>query len=533
MGEGRRMSEKMSLIERAIDEGRHITDDVQLNRQTWKEFYETSQNRRIYVMGLGAGFTYLTRTYNNSFRIYGLIDNKEEYRDMHAKAILPSCYDADVEDDTVHNSEWLDTQDKDECVVLITSTKYHVEIIKQLKAIRIKYCYVMLIMEANNKKRAEYIPEDGKQEFINKCLSKPIDGKKIVFSYGSYGGHGKEITLKLLEKRKDLDIVWLVFDMDMDVPDGVRKVYWRNWKAEVYEMETSHIWVYDQITSEYIQKRRGQVFIQVKHWSSITLKKFYLEDPAVYNNSALYERTKENVKLMDYFMVGSDFDEKSCRTGYGYNGEYVYVGSPRTDIMFRDVKKKVCDFYNLNIDANLILYAPTYRETNVVDENSVQFELDFEAVKEACAKRFGGDWVILLRLHPSSAAKMKGRFTDGNVISATDYYDCQELASAAEITISDFSSIMFEPAFVLKPVFLYAPDRENYIGNEKYLLINYNSLPFPIAESNEEMVENIINFDVEQYRSNVRDFLDENGVHEDGHASERAAEFISGLIDKE
>jgi CDP-glycerol glycerophosphotransferase (TagB/SpsB family) len=199
--------------------------------------------------------------------------------------------------------------------------------------------------------------------------------------------------------------------------------------------------------------------------------------------------------------------------------------------MFRDVKKKVCDFYNLNINTNLILYAPTYRETNVVDENSVQFELDFEAVKAACAKRFGGDWVILLRLHPSSAAKMKGRFTDGNVISATDYYDCQELASAAEITISDFSSIMFEPAFVLKPVFLYAPDRESYIGNEKYLLINYNSLPFPIAESNEEMIENIINFDIEQYKSNVRDFLDENGVHEDGHASERAAEFISGLID--
>jgi CDP-glycerol glycerophosphotransferase (TagB/SpsB family) len=115
----------------------------------------------------------------------------------------------------------------------------------------------------------------------------------------------------------------------------------------------------------------------------------------------------------------------------------------------------------------------------------------------------------------------------------TDYYDCQELASAAEATITDYSSIMFEPAFVLKPVFLFAPDRMEYIDKERTLLIEYASLPFPIAESNEEMVENIINFDIEQYRSNVRDFLDENGVHEDGHASERAAEFISGLIDEQ
>jgi hypothetical protein len=330
----------MDLIDSAIGKRRHVTDDEKLNRQTWKDFYEISYNKRIYVMGLGAGFSYLTRIYNNIFRIYGLIDNKDEYFNIHAKDILPICYEIDVQDDIIHNVEWFDTQDKEECVVLITSTKYHIEI-KQLRAIGIKYYYVMLIMEANNENRTEYVPEVGKHEFINKCLLKPINRKKIVFNYGSYGGHGKAITIELLKKRKDLDIVWLVVDMDMEVPDGVRKVYWRNWKAEVDEMETSGIWVYDEITSEYIIKKRGQIFIQVKHWSSITLKKFYLDDPTTYNNEKLYERTLKNVKLIDYIMVGSDFDEKSCRSGYRFNGECVRVGSPRTDVMFRNVKKKV------------------------------------------------------------------------------------------------------------------------------------------------------------------------------------------------
>jgi CDP-glycerol glycerophosphotransferase (TagB/SpsB family) len=263
------------------------------------------------------------------------------------------------------------------------------------------------------------------------------------------------------------------------------------------------------------------------------LKKFYLDDPTTYNNEKLYEITLKIASLIDYIMVGSDYDEKSCRTGYNFNGEYIRVGSPRTDIMFRNVKRKVCDFYNINIDTNLILYAPTFRETNVVDESSVQFELDLEAVRSACIKRFGGNWAVLLRLHPVSAAKWKGHFNDGSVIQVTDYSDCQELVSASEVTITDYSSIMFEPAFVLKPVFLFAPDRSEYIDKERPLLIEYDSLPFPIAENNEEIVENIINFDIEQYKSNVSNFLDKNGVHEDGHASERAAEFISGLIDKE
>ena len=105
------------------------------------------------------------------------------------------------------------------------------------------------------------------------------------------------------------------------------------------------------------------------------------------------------------------------------------------------------------------------------------------------------------------------------------------MVAAAVIIITDYSSIMFEEAFIKRPVFLYAPDYEEYITEERGLWLDYNTLPFPRAESNEELFQCIADFDWKKYEEEVTNFLDQYGVHEDGHASERAAEFINKLLE--
>lgn len=137
----------------------------------------------------------------------------------------------------------------------------------------------------------------------------------------------------------------------------------------------------------------------------------------------------------------------------------------------------------------------------------------------------------MLRLHPVVAKQSDTVYRPEYVIDGSDYLDSQELVAACDIMITDYSSIMFEPAFVHKPVFLYAPDRGQYIDGERGLLIPYDELPFPIAETNEKLSENIINFNKEQYEKDIDEFFDKYGVHEDGHASDRGAEFICNLID--
>ena len=115
-------------------------------------------------------------------------------------------------------------------------------------------------------------------------------------------------------------------------------------------------------------------------------------------------------------------------------------------------------------------------------------------------------------------------------MDVSDYYDSEELVAASDIMITDYSSIMFEPAFVKKPVFLLAVDRKEYIDGERGLLIDYEDLPFSIAESNDELIQNMERFEQKEYEEKVQQFLDEYGVHEDGHAGERAAVFVSQMI---
>jgi CDP-glycerol glycerophosphotransferase (TagB/SpsB family) len=315
-------------------------------------------------------------------------------------------------------------------------------------------------------------------------------------------------------------------------------VTYRNWKKDIYEMETAYIWIINTEIPEYYIKREGQIYIHTKHWASVTLKKFYLDSSTITDIPENVKKWRYNSQCMDYIITGSDFDTESCRRGFDFHKEVIQIGSPRSDAMFEKekYKEKICGYYHLPKEYKILLYSPTYRyKTTEQSKHTAvarNIELDYSLLKNCLELSFGGEWYIMLRLHPAVANESKNIEKPEFIIDASNYEDGEELASACDVMISDYSSIMFEPAFVNKPVFLFATDRKDYIDKEYDLLIDYDTLPFPIAESNEELLRNIENFDQAEYEKKLDAFMEKYGVHEDGHASERAAKFISGLIDK-
>lgn len=116
------------------------------------------------------------------------------------------------------------------------------------------------------------------------------------------------------------------------------------------------------------------------------------------------------------------------------------------------------------------------------------------------------------------------------MINISAYPDGEEFIAACDILISDYSSIMFEPAYVKKPVFLYATDIDAYLKNDYELLLDIRSLPFPLAENNEQLMQNIRNFDREQYEARLTEFLDSFHTREDGQACRRITAFIKDLL---
>lgn len=534
---------EMDFIDRAIQNGLHISGKTELDSQTWEEFEKKSAGKKVLLFGAGACADFYFMRYKEKAILNGVIDNDCKKHGFYADDFISEAFYIKDRRIKITGSSFLGQYHAGEAVVLISSTKFYKEISEQLESLGILDYFVLLIMEANERKSKGWPYLESADDSLKKkifaeecCRRHPVEKKKVFFrAYGDYADHGKYITEALVKIRKDLDIVWALDDMTTEVPEGVRKVNKGNWKKFVYEMETAGMWVLDLAVPSYVVKREGQIYLQTKHWASITLKKFYLDASTFEEVPELVENWKRDGKMIDHVITGSDFDEESCRRGFGFQGEVLPCGSPRSDAMFHEEenRKKVYGHYKIDGKIKTLLYAPTYRfdkKKGKSFHSAKEVELDFGQIKKVLEERFLGEWNILLRLHPSVSQACKNMEKPDFVIDVSDYKDSQELASAADIMVSDFSSIMFEPAFVKKPVFLFATDIQDYIANEYDLLIKYEELPFTAAESNEELAWNIRNFNKEAYVEQVGQFLEGYGVHEDGHASERVAEYISKTI---
>lgn len=526
----------MDAIDKAIDKELHITDDADLNRQTWDDFEGSLYGRKVYFFGIGNSIRIFLKKYGDRINIDGAVDNDVDKQGYRINEFV-MCDNA-IGDIKIGNISALNQYVKDQVVILISSINYYQEIAMQLRDLGFIHIYSIFIMEANERLNGGKHTRDEFEDiglWVEKCCEMPINNKKIFFTaYETYTDHGKYITEQLLKIRKDLDIVWVVRNLNTKVPKGVRLVHAANNMKVIYEIETAAIWVANALFPVYIVKRPRQIYIETKHWASVTLKCFYLIESS-FNEYKNTEYVKYNGSIMDYVITGSDFDSESCRRGFDFHKEVVPIGSPRSDAMFRyeELRKKVYEHFQLDQSKKMVVYAPTFRykkgdNWHIPEMRNV--DLDYDLVKDALEKKFGGEWYVMLRLHPGLEKEVSKIKKPPFVIDASRYDDGQEIAAACDIMISDYSSIMFEPAFVHKPVFLFATDMDEYISEERDLLVDYNTLPFPKAKSNEKLAQCILEFDEQNYKNDVINFLEKYGVHEDGHASERAAAFISNLI---
>lgn len=531
----------MDLIDRTVEKGTDKTGRLEIDCQTWDAFDAIRTGRKLIFFGMGACAEFFFYRYGTEEVIEAAIDNNKVGKTV--EDCFGYTYGTVNGQLIVRDESLLRKYRPDDVVVLVCSTNHCAEILDRIYAYDIKNVFVLHIMELNERKKnnifdTEPITYDQKKErFIVEARKKPIEQNKIVFyAFGSYSDHGKYISEMLWKQRKDLDIVWILngYYINQEVPDYVRVISDAHQYKYIYEMETAHIWVFNIEVPPFIEKRDGQIYFQAKHWASVTLKKCYLDSQTL-ENSPRMENWKRNSDMIDYIFTGSKFDSDFCRKAFGFRGKTLEVGSARTDILFtqEEVSVKIRNLYRIPENGKILLYAPTFRYKDGDCSKTCEYNItaDFQLIKEALENRFDGEWFILLRLHPNVINQyMDDLCLTSWMRNTTGYPDSQELVAACDILISDFSSIMFEPAFVHKPVFLFASDFASYVDKEYELAIDYESLPFSRAETNEQLAENIRNFQEEEYISTVDAFMDHYGVHEDGHASERAAKYILDFI---
>lgn len=353
----------------------------------------------------------------------------------------------------------------------------------------------------------------------------PIDNKKVVIvSYygGGFGDNGKGIALKLKEYDPEIKIVWAVTKNNKNkLPDFLSSVEYRSLKY-YYEMATAKVWVDNARKGADVIKRKNQFYMQAWH-GMVALKQ--IEKDAEKSLSRSYiDDAKNDSKMADVILSGCGFFTELVKRAFWYNGEILKCGSPRLDVLFNiteETKREVKNKLNIPENKKVILYAPTFRANGNLD----CYIKDYEGILSALKKEKGESYVFLVRLHPNIADKSGFINYNENVINATVYPDLYDIISISDIVISDYSSLMFDSALINKKVFLYASDIEDYKGDRGFYF-ELEQLPFPLAEKEKELTENMLTLNESEYYKNLEKFNLSVDYYEDGTASESAAKRI-------
>lgn len=192
------------------------------------------------------------------------------------------------------------------------------------------------------------------------------------------------------------------------------------------------------------------------------------------------------------------------------------IGVSRTDNYFDEgyiasMKKRVMEAYPGAAGKRVVLYAPTFRGT--ADEAK---ESETEMIAGRLSSELSKDYYLLSSAHPHAREKDK---------SAAESFCSEELMLAADVLITDYSSIVFDFLFLKRPVILYAPDYEEF-GRQRGFYTPYEALPGRIVTDPARLAQEIEaeceSFDVKRTEAYIAAYLEAC----DGHATERIVEYL-------
>ena len=364
--------------------------------------------------------------------------------------------------------------------------------------------------------------------FLNIFNLFPIRQNRIMFySFNGkqYSCNPRRITERIMADGKDgYEIIWAFKHpeaMAHLLPKGIKAVRYRSLRY-YYLAKTSKVIVVNVQGYGELARRKGQTVIQTWHASN-GYKRVGVHLTGVERKFNLLCH-----RDYSYVMCGSKNMEKNrVRGSMAFTGPTL-KGTPRMDSMINQdlagMREKVYAWLDIEPACKMLLYAPTWRR----DRNETDYGLDYGLIKERMEKRFGGEWIIVIRLHPNVYRKLD---VDADYVrDATKYPDMEELVYVADAMVSDYSSCIWDYSFTYRPCFLLCTDLQDYDDTRNFDL-PIESWGFPVCTSSAELGDAIVDYDDERHRRAMEKHHEDMGSLEDGHATERVCALIEGIMD--
>ena len=332
------------------------------------------------------------------------------------------------------------------------------------------------------------------------------------FKGKSYSDSPRYISEALHALRPDIDIAWQIAN-PADVPDYVRPVKPHS-LAALTELATARCFVDNFNRPFYLEKYDGQLYVQTWHGDRGFKKIMYdMNDGLAYPDG----------RLIDLAVSGSEFGTRLYRTAFRYPGEVMQAGMPRNDMLVKgdsDLAAKVRKRVGVG-RKKVMLYAPTFRDSTAGHAQEAGFNLS------AALDALGGDWVCLTRAHDLNRGIAAA--SDPRIYDATSYPEMAELLLIADLLITDYSSSAGDFALTGRPMILYQPDLDAFIGSDRNMYFNIRQSPYLRAETEEALLAMLK--EIDRLPIVGPDVLSFYGATESGESAQAVAKWISDQVE--
>ncbi|MEU3886427.1 CDP-glycerol glycerophosphotransferase family protein [Streptomyces sp. NPDC029041] len=323
-----------------------------------------------------------------------------------------------------------------------------------------------------------------------RALGRPVNPHLAVFA--AYWNRGvacnpAAIAAKLAELAPQIHAVWVVTEENAALlPPGTDHVVpgsRRYWEV----LATAKYLVNNVNFPNAVVKRPDAIHVQTHHGTP--LKRMGLDQMAfpAAAQGLDFQALLERIDKWDFSVSANSHTTRMWERAYPSRYVSLDHGYPRNDVYYTagaDDIRAVRDRLGIAPGRRAVLYAPTHRDY----EAGWTPRLDLAALTD----RLGEDTVLLVRGHyfyGGAASPLTNLRRTGRIVDVSSYDPVEELCLAADVLVTDYSSIMFDYANLDRPIVIHADDWETYRTTRGVYFDLMDQAPGPVSRTQRELTE--------------------------------------------
>ena len=251
-------------------------------------------------------------------------------------------------------------------------------------------------------------------------------------------------------------------------------------------------------------------------------------DSSLITGTGYLDDLEREARQWSLLVSGNRFSTPVLRQALGFGGEVLESGSPRNDALTSPDRGKTAErvrrALRLPEGKRVILYAPTWREH--LARHRGGFAMDQRIDLEHARRELAEDQVLLVRGHSRVVEAVPGA-DDDFVRDVSAYPDATDLLLAADVLVTDYSSLMFDFAITRKPMLFFGYDLERFREDSGGFYLDFERrAPGPLLRTSAELVRALRDPDraTAPYQDAYRWFRGTFCDLDDGRAAARAVD---------